>query len=69
MTEERVNITEYYDKNGVCVKRTANGIDLPADTEPSVQFFMQDVVYVNQKMYMTKEEFKNRFNFITNHRE
>lgn len=58
---EQVQITEYYDKNGICVKRTANGIDLPADTEPSVQFLMQEVASVTQKSYMSKEEFNNRF--------
>jgi hypothetical protein len=60
MKEERVNITEYYDKDGICRKRTANGIDLPPDTEPSI-FIMQDIAWVEEKRYMTKQEFKNKF--------
>jgi hypothetical protein len=59
--EEYVTITEYYTKDGICRKRTANGVDLPADTEPSVQFLIQDIKWVEQKMWLTKEEFKNRF--------
>jgi len=38
--EEMVNITEYYNEKGVCVKRTANGVDLPTDTEPSVKILL-----------------------------
>ena len=61
MNEDLVTITEYFNKDGVCIKRTANGVDLPSDTEPSVKFFMQDVENVSQKMWITKQEFKNRF--------
>ena len=59
--EEFVNIVEYYDKNGVCRKRTANGVDLPADTEPSVVFLMQDCAWAIQKTRMTREDVKNRY--------
>jgi hypothetical protein len=57
---EKINIVEYFNKEGVCIKRTTNGIDLPADTEPSV-FFMEDVKWAEQRTTMTKEEFNNRF--------
>ncbi len=59
--KELVNIIEYYDEKGICRKRTANGIDLPADTEPSMAYFTQDIAWVEEKLWMTQEEFKHRF--------
>lgn len=63
--EEKVEITEYFDKNGVCIKRVANGVELSADTEPSV-FFMEDVKCAYQKFYMTPKEAQERFNYSPN---
>lgn len=58
---ENVTIIEYYDKDGICRKRTANGIDLLSDTEPSVKFIMQDIAWVEQKRTMPIQEFDERY--------
>lgn len=57
---QKIEIVEEYNQEGVCVRRTANGIELPADTEPSAVIFM-DVSSLTQKFYMTPEEAKHRF--------
>lgn len=57
---ETVELIEEYDSNGVCVKRSINGHELPADTEPSIQIF-KNVSSVTQKFYLTKEEVKQRW--------
>ena len=56
--ESPLELYEEYNQAGVCVKRTINGIDLPADTEPSVQIF-KECTSLTQKKYMTKEEVKH----------
>lgn len=49
-----IEIEETYNKQGVCVKRTANGIEIKNDTEPSVCF-----VQPSATTHMTIEEFHN----------
>ena len=66
MQKEFIELIEYYDKNGICTERTANGIDLPPDTEPSIVILKDDVNWakvnrVKQKTLITMEEFEKRF--------
>lgn len=56
---QKVEITETYNKDGVCVKRTANGVELEPDTQPSVVFLNKDFIEITRKTLMTEEEFKH----------
>lgn len=58
--KEVLEMIEEYNKDGICIKRTVNGFELPADTEPSVQIF-KNLHSVSQEFYMTKEEFNNKY--------
>ena len=57
---DKIELLEEYNEKGICVKRTINGFELPADKEPSVVFF-GDVKTLTQKSYLTKEEAKERY--------
>lgn len=57
--QREITIEETYNDKGVCIKRTANGKELPADTEPSVVFLDKDFVTVSRRIFMTQEEFNN----------
>jgi len=63
MKQETLEMIEEYNSNGVCVKRTINGFDLPPDKEPSVVIF-RNLKSITQKFYMTKEEARQRFGNI-----
>ncbi len=60
MKEGYVEITEYYDKQGICRKRTVNGMEIPPDEEPSI-FLMQDIAWVEEKKYLTKKTAEKLF--------
>jgi len=62
--KEKLEMFEEYNKDGVCIKRTINGHELPADTEPSIQIF-NGCSSITQKFYMTPEEAKERFTNLT----
>ena len=53
-----LELYEEYNQDGVCIRRTINGIDLPADTEPSIQILV-NCTALTQKKYMTKEEVRH----------
>lgn len=53
-----LELYEEYNQDGVCVKRTVNGIALSADIEPSVQI-LKECAWLTQKKFMTREEVKN----------
>jgi len=40
-----VELTEEYNKEGVCVKREIGGVSIPNDEHPSVEFFGEDIKY------------------------
>jgi len=51
-----VELSEEYNKEGVCVKRSINGQDIPHDKHPSVVFMGEDIKSANcikTKKYMT----------------
>lgn len=58
---DKLEMIEEYNKDGVCVKRTINGYELPADTEPSIQIFNR-CSSIAQKFYMTPKEAQEKFN-------
>lgn len=60
---DRLEMTEEYNEKGICVKRSINGHELPADTEPSV-VILKNLTSVNQKMLLTKEEVKNIYGVV-----
>lgn len=59
----KLEMFEEYNKDGVCIRRTINGYELPPDTEPSIQIF-KECSSMTQKFYMTEEEAKERFNYL-----
>lgn len=56
--EDLVEVEETYNKEGFLVKITANGIPLhiPKQDFPRVKINMQNVEWVTEKVFMTKEE-------------
>lgn len=67
--KDKVEVIDTYDKEGYLVKRTGNGVPMfiPEQTHPSVQIITPDTEWVMQKMFMSKEEFANRFpDLLTN---
>ena len=40
-----VELTEEYNKEGVCVKREIGGVSIPNDEHPSVEFLGEDIKY------------------------
>lgn len=63
-----LEMVEEYNPEGVCIKRTINGYELPPDTEPSVVIF-KELSSVTQKFYMTPEEAKHRFGYLASPHE
>lgn len=59
---ETLDLIEEYNPEGVCIRRTINGYELPSDTEPSIQIFRQ-LNSVTTKKYLTKEEAKHIYNY------
>ena len=55
MKMNTLDLIEEYNQEGVCIKRTINGFDLPSDTEPSIQIF-RNLNSITTKKYMSKEE-------------
>jgi hypothetical protein len=53
---DKLEMIETYNQQGVCIKRTINGYDLPPDKEPSVQI-IKNLESVTRNTFMTKEEF------------
>lgn len=56
-------LVEEYNREGVCVKRTINGYELPPDVLPSVQIFV-DRTSLTHKFYMTPEETKHKYGYL-----
>lgn len=65
MKIDKLELLEEYNLKGVCIKRTINGVDLPADKDPSIAIF-KNVSSITQKFYLTPEEAKNRYGIIIN---
>ena len=63
MDKEKLELVEEYNQQGVCVRRTINGHELPADKEPSVVIF-KNVESISQKFYSTTEETKQRHDYL-----
>lgn len=63
MKEELVEIKETWNKEGYLIKRTTNGVPffVPKQDTPSVQIITPDTEWVQETIFMTKEEFENRF--------
>jgi len=61
--EERIELLEEYNPEGICVKRTINGFELPTDKEPSVAIF-KNISSITQKFYLTREEAEHKYGFI-----
>lgn len=57
---EMVELFEEYNEKGVCVKRTINGIEIPADTEPSIEILM-NCRSITHKRFMTPKEAKELY--------
>jgi len=57
MTKELyVELSEEYNKEGVCVKRAINGVSVPHDEHPSVLFVGKDIksaTCIKTQKYMT----------------
>lgn len=59
--DDKVIIEEVYNQQGICIKRTANGKELPADTEPSIVILDAEVFnWYKQIKILTKVEAKER---------
>ena len=65
--KDALEMIEEYNPEGVCIKRTINGYDLPPDTEPSIAIF-KNLSSVTQKFYMTPEEAKHRFGYVNSNK-
>lgn len=62
MPKQTLELVEEYNPQGICIKRTINGFELPPDKEPSIAIF-KDFSSLTQKFYMTEQEAKERFNY------
>lgn len=58
-----VEIEDTYNKEGFLIKRKANNVPVfvPKELVPRVQIITPDTEWVTEKIFMTAEEFKNRF--------
>jgi hypothetical protein len=59
--KDTIELFEEFDNDGVCIKRTANGIELPTDIEPSMYIDLEKISSVSQKFFMTKAHFEQRY--------
>ena len=65
---ELVELVEKYNPQGVCIRRTINGYDLPADKEPSI-VIIKNVSSITKKFFMTKKEAENRYGELFNKKD
>lgn len=58
-----VEVEDTYNKEGFLVKRKANNVPIfiPKELVPRVQILTPDTEWITQKVFMTKEEFKEKF--------
>ncbi len=63
MEEEMVTMIDTYNKEGYLIKRTANDIPMfiPKQDVPLVQIITPDTEWIQERIFMTKEEFTNKF--------
>ena len=59
-----LELKEEYNKEGICVRRTINGYELPPDKQPSV-IILKNLTSVSQKFYLTEKEAEVRFGYLT----
>jgi hypothetical protein len=55
MKDELFEMILEYNKDGVCIKRTINGYELPPDTEPTIQI-LKNCYSITRKFYLTEKE-------------
>lgn len=58
--KDKVILEETYNTQGVCIKRTANGKELPSDTKPSI-LILEDYgqKWFKQRKVLSTEEYNN----------